>query len=324
VIALARALLVACAAGGENRLWFVDLELSGPCEELRLDCGADGETLVRGPFASGEDRRASVPVPVRSPLGVEGLSSLPLPRVRAVPEEAASAVRVLGWSEWQPAPELERDAGALLFRPRPPLAPARPRAGWPELLLVGIAGGFLLRLRHRPAVSLALALGAGLAAVELARSRTAALHAERLLEWETGGALALSVTVARDELALPREWLEIAPEGARLEFVLPNLGCGSARASGARLAAVERAPVPPLAARENGGEPLAEVWTRSAGGEWLARGSWPRGEPLGGPTQGDRRDPPGWLASALSPGRGALLARTAAGTWLRCLGFPPE
>jgi len=321
---LAPVLLLLCAAGGENRLWFVDLELRGACDEIQLDCGSDGVTRILGPFASAEDRRSSVPVPVRSPLGAEGLDSLPLPRARVLPATSLATVRVLGWSQEQPAAELQRRAAPLLGRPRPPVASDPARAALPELALVLIAGGFMLRFRRRLWVCLALALGAGFATLELARSRQAEARPVRVLEWEAGGALALSVRVARDELALPSEWLEIAPEGRALELLWTSTGSGLARARHGSLAAAESAAIPPLARGDNGGEPLDAVWTRSASGEWTAHGPWPVNAPLGLRAPGGSGDPPGWLASALPPGRSVLLGRTAGGEWLRCLGFERE
>jgi hypothetical protein len=320
---LARILLLVGAAGGENRLWFVDLELRGSCAEVRIDCGPDGETRFVGPFAEGENRRLSVPVPVRHVPGAD-LSSVPLPRALVLPAGAAATAQVLGWSALQPALDLERHAGALRARPRPALSSALPRAAWPELVLVGIAGGFLLRLRRRLLFCLPLAACAGIACLVLARSRHADTHAETVLEWEAGSTLALSVTVAPDELALPREWLEVTPEGRRLEFELSGAGAGFARARGARLTALESAGIPPLQPGKNEAQALVECWTRTAAGEWSARGSWARGAPMGSRRAGDSGDPPGWLASALPPGRSALVGRTEAGDWLRCLGFPVE
>ncbi len=314
-------LLLAGTTGGENRLWFVDLELRGACAEVRLDCGPDGETRFLGPFADGENRRLSLPVPVRALPGAD-LSSLALPRALVLPAEAAATAHVLGWSALQPALSLERRASALRTRPRPPLSSTLSRAAWPELVLVLIAGVFLLRFRRRLSILLPLAVGAGLASLELARSRQAEAHAERVFEWEAGDTRALAITVARDELALPREGLEVVPEGHRLEFTLSRAGEGLVRARGTRLTGLESAGLPPLAHAKNEGEPLVACWTRSATGVWLARGTWARGEPLGSRAAGGSGDPPGWLASALPPGRSVLIGRTEAGDWLRCLGFP--
>jgi hypothetical protein len=169
-----------------------------------------------------------------------------------------------------------------------------------------------------------LALGAGFAALELARSRRTEAQPVRVLEWDADGALALTFRVARDELALAREWLEVLPEGRPLELHWSSPGGGLARAPGARLAAGEGAALPALAPDRNADGPLEAVWTRSAAGAWTARGPWPAGAPLGTGARGGSSDPPGWLASSLPPGRPVLLGRTAGGEWLRCLGFEVE
>ena len=317
-------LLAACVLGGENRLWLLELELRGACEAVRLDCGPDGATRLSGPFASSEQRVLLVPVPVRSPLGAEGLSALPLPRVEVEPPGAGAEGAVLRWSAAQPAEELRRSVGALLARPRPPVAEALAHAAAPELLLVLAAGGFLLALRRRPAACAALALAAGLGAVALARTRAPAARGARVTEWEAEAPLALDVQASRDRLALPHGALEVVPEGARLELAVPGNGSGgSASAPGARLAGLEGVPPPTLAVGRNDGPDLSEVWTRNARGEWWAHGPWPAGAALGEPRSG-APDPPGWLASALPPGRTVLLARTETGDWLRCLGFALE
>ena len=145
--------LVLLAAGavqaGENRLWTVELELRGPAAEVRLDCGSDGTTRFLGPFLAGEDRRLTVPVPVRSPLGAEALASLPLPRAELVPAGSGGAVRMLGWSPAQPAEELARRAGALLGRGRRECERAAVRAEAAEVLAVLLAGAVVVGVRRR-------------------------------------------------------------------------------------------------------------------------------------------------------------------------------
>jgi hypothetical protein len=319
------ALVLACAARGENRLWYVDLELRGACEAVRLDCGADGETRLAGPFSPGEDRRFTLPVPVRSPLGAQGLAAVPLPRAQALPAGAAAEVRVLGWSVEQPAGVLEREARLLLARQRPPSAGHAARAGWVELALVLAAGGFLLALRRRLVPALVLALGVSGLAFGLTRARAGGSEAVELVDWEAGAASALGVHAAAERLALPRAGLEVTPEGCRIEFELSRDGrSGTASATRAALAALELVPPPPLSPGQNGSAALAEAWTRTARGDWRAHGPWPSGAPLPVPATDPRSDPPGWLASGLPPGRGVLLARTEAGAWLRCLGFALE
>jgi hypothetical protein len=312
------------AQAEENRLWFVELELRGPCAEVHLDCGPDGATRVLGPFSSAEDRRLRVPVPARSGLGAKGLSAQPWPRASVHPPSPSASARVLGWTDPQPAERLET-LGALLARPRPPAASAPARAARTELFVALLAGGLLFHLhrRRRLLASLALALGSGFLVLVLARGRSPESLPVRVLEWAGGGELALAVQSSFGELALPREWLEVRPAGRPLEFLLGD-GRGRVRAPGASLSAVELVGAPRLTRLRNDGEPLAEVWTRDARGAWRARGPWPGGVPLGADTERGGRAPPGWLASGLSPGRAALLARTASGGWLRCLDFALE
>ena len=326
------ALLVALAlARGENRLWFVDVELEGPGAELVLDCGADGATRVPGPFLAGEQRTLCVPVPARSPLGGAGLGAVPLPRVelRGAPGGAGSA-RVRGWSAEQPAAELERRVGALLARPRPPGPGAHAGPSVAELLLLFVAGVLALRWRRRLVPCALVGLGAGALGFALARRDVGerAVVAVQELDLGTGAGLALEVYVARDELALPRaERLEVVPAGHALELEARD-GAWRARARGAELQALsagDGAALALLDPADNGWRDLALAWTRDAGGVWRARGAWPRGAAL------ERGEPgagaPGWLASALPPGRGVLVGRLAepeegvSAAWVRCVGF---
>jgi hypothetical protein len=319
----AACLALGLLAGGENRLWFVDLELRGACAGVRLECGSDGETLLRGPFSRGEDRRLSVPVPVRSPLGAEGLVALPLPRAVPEPAGAEAVVRVLGWSAVQPAAELARVAGPLLALTRPPGGAAEARARAPELFLVLVAGAALLVLRRRLVPALVVALASGALAFELARGR-AASGAQDLVQWSLDAPIALAVRAGADELEGPREWLEVSPEGHHLGLEWEAGGEGRVRAAGARLIRIGTAPVPSVSPARNGGEELSEVWTRDPRGGWRAHGTWRTGEGLPGADPSLASAPPGWLASALPAGTGVLVARTAGGTWLRCLGFPAD
>jgi hypothetical protein len=239
-------------------------------------------------------------------------------------------VRVLGWSAEQPYEALARGApGAFgpLGRPRPPVQHAPPRSGASELALAVAAGALLLRLRRRPLACVALGLAASVLVVALARGRTSVHVPVDVVEWDAGTPLALRVTVARDALALPAsafEGLEVLPEGSALELVVSLAdGAVSVQAPGNALAALAGIPPPDLAPVRNGWEPLEAAWTRDARGAWSARGAWELGAPLpearrGGP------DPPGWLASALPPGRGVLLGRGRNGVWLRGLGFETE
>lgn len=316
---IALALAVSLVLGGENRLWYVELELRGACDELRLDCGAAGSTRLAGPF-QGDARRWSVPVPVRSPLGAEGLGTVSLPTLAVSPASSAGAARVLGWSAEQPARNLlGLRAAASGPRPTPPALPAR--AGPPELALVLVAGALLLALRRRIGLAVLLACGAAGLAFVLARGRAMPGAAERVIEWEAGDELALRVSATRDRAPLSGGALEVSPEGLPLEFVLARGDAGEALARGARLALLEGLPAPALAARANGFEPLDEVWTRTAEGAWRAHGPWGVDAPLPAGRASEAPGLPGWLAAGLPPGRSVLVAKSARGAWLRCRGF---
>lgn len=316
-------LLPCLLAAGENRLWWLELELSGACEEVRLDCGPDGATHLLGPFASGEARRLVVPVPVRSPLGVEGLAAVPLPQVELVPRPTSAAVRLLGWSSTQPDAALVRNFAGTLARPRPPAPTGRVRASRAVLLLVVASGLGLFALRRRPRAALAGGAAAAVLVLFLmARRPGVAPEPRRLLEWELGADLALAIECGAGRVGLGRERLEVRPAERALELYVPSTpgaAVGEARAAGAELLAFERVPAPRLDATSNGGTELSETWTRNAAGEWHAHGAWLARGPLGAPRAG--APSPGWLAGGLPPGRALLVARSASGDWWRCLGF---
>jgi len=304
-------------AGAENRQWFVELELAGPFAALRLECGADGWTRIEGPFLAGEERTLRVPVPVRSPLGAAGLSAVPLPQVVLEPAEAGGRARVRGWADEQPAEHLPR--GPFLGA-RPSARSSAARAAPAELAVVLAAGVFLLALRRRALACVLVALAAAGLAFALSRGRAGTHEPVELVQWQAGEERALAVRVSAGSLALEGARLEVSPEGRALEFHLGrDARGGEAVAAGAELTGLAEAPAPALSAGRNDWQALAEVWTRSAGGEWRAHPPWDVGQALGPPRPG--ADPPGWLTGALPPGRGILVARAAAGTWLRCLGF---
>ncbi len=308
-------------AGGGNRLWSVDVELRGPFERARLDCGGDGHTWILGPLTKGEQRVLAVPVPARSPLGSAGLTALPLPAVTLEPLDSAGACTVLCWSAEQPAEVLERQAGELLARPRPPVPSSEARAGLPELLVLALAFLCLLRWRRRILASLATALVAGALAYLLARGRGGGAHEVLLLELDSRLPAALLVRGARAELPVTGRRLEVLPAEVALALELSLVGGHGlgARASGATLHALELREAPLLSPDGNGWEALDTVWTRSPGGAWRERGSWPAGLPLPA-VRGDSA-PPGWLASGLAVSRGALLARVSKHSWVRFVGF---
>ena len=317
-------LLVALTAGGENRLWWVDLELEGPLDEIRLDAGPDGATVVALSLVPGERRRLAVPLPVRSPLGAAALGTLSLPELVAVGEGTA---RWLGWSEEQPAERIERLPAALRDRPRPPLALAAPRAGLGELavLVAFFVAGFALRRRASAALVVSL-VGAAIVAPFAARGPRSEPELV-LLELELAEGHALRVQVARDRLALPAERLEVEPAHARLELVLELVGDrlrGFVTAPETRLYGLRAEGAAALGPDANGLVDFTATWVRSADGAWSAHGAWRRGAALPAPAPpAQAGDPPGWLRTGIPPGRAVLLGRleSEASAWVRASGF---
>jgi hypothetical protein len=318
------AVLLSVLALGENRAWKLAIELEGPLEEARLECGADGTTRLVGPLLEGERRALEVPIPVRSPLGATALMELPFPHLVTVPAEAAQRCRIAGW---RPAEEEAlRSAGpGLLARPRPPAPGGQgPRPGPAEGLLAVLVLVLLLRLRGRPWFQAVAGLGGGVVLGLLARSRPAAGPARTILEVDPAAAVALRVTVARDRLAIENH-LEVLPQGGALELLVSlEDGQAHALAPGRALVSIATVAAPALEPQRNDWGDLERAWSRSAPGARRPPGAWPRGQPVQralGPLQ-DTTSPPGWLASALPPGREVLLARAGEGTWVRVLGFP--
>jgi len=315
VLGLALLLGASMTATGSdgNRLWWLEVEARGPLDEFVLDCGADGQTRVRGPFLAGT-RRLTVPVPVRAPLGAEGLALLVLPRADR------PSVEVLGWSAEQPDTALAREARNLLVRGRPPVTSSPPRAGRADLALTLLLLPLFVRLRRRAWVVAALALmGATFLVWRTAGRAPEALTVE-LLEVDLASGRALLVRGAQGELELGPGRLEARPDGVALTFEVPSDGGrGIVRAAGAELHALERARPPGL--DPAGGElELEAAWVRAPGGAWTVHGRWGRATPLPGPrTAGEA--PPGWLTGALPPGLGILVGRRGGGSWLRATGF---
>ncbi|MSR61066.1 MAG: hypothetical protein EXS08_01290 [Planctomycetes bacterium] len=310
----------AAQAEAENRQWYVELELVGPCAAVRLECGADGWTRIEGPFLAGEERTLIVPVPVRSPLGAEGLAAVPFPQVVLEPAAAAGRARLGGWASEQLASRLQRSAGELGVGARPSGRSLAARGAPAELAVVLAAGGFLLGLRRRFLACVLVALAAAGLAFALSRGRAGSCGEVELVQWQAGEEHALVLRVSANRLALDGERLEVVPAGRALEFHFGRDGRGGeVRAEGAQLTGLAEVPAPSLASARNDWQALAQVWTRSAGGEWSAHPEWGVGEALGPPRTG--ADPPGWLTGALPPGSEILVARSQGGAWVRCLGF---
>ena len=321
------------ALAGENRLWRAELVLEGPLERVRVDCGAAGATLVEGPLLAGERRSVSVSVPVRAPLGADGLAALPAPRLSVEPP-GSGAARFVGFAELQPAGRLRAVPAGVRARPRPPLTDGAPRPRPHALLLVGGAWVVALGARRRRRGGLAtLAVGALAGAVVVGTgARTPEALPRVLEEWDLASPRGLEVEGAlgalalfEDGNALARDGLEVAPEGAPLVIEHALAGGGErVRAPGVALFGLRRLDAPPrlaLAAARNDARALAAAWVRSADGGLEAVGPWPLGVAL--PPARPADPPPGWLRAGLPAGRAVVLARVAGAPerWLRAVGF---
>jgi hypothetical protein len=303
-------------AGGEERLAWAALELHGPLQEVRLDCGAAGRTRIAMDLAAGEALKLRVPLPLGP--GAEPGSSA---SARASLEVRGSGIASLGPILTDPGRvRFERLPVGLRTRPRPPVEAARARAGIAEILLVVL--GFLAVHARRSALAVGAAAAIGGLVFVLASRRVPEPPVSRVIEMEAGWAEWIEIEGQLGALDLP-ERLEIEPGKAPLELdlelVAGRLG-GRVRAPGVRLYGLRigMGDVPSRAA--NKGPDLERCATRSAAGEWLEHGSWPRGEPLpaGAPL---RAAPPGWLSAGCAPGRTVLLALRRDGAWVRVLGF---
>jgi hypothetical protein len=148
-----------------------------------------------------------------------------------------------------------------------------------------------------------------------------------LLEGQEGGAAWTEVRAAWESLTLPLEaaplTLASEPEGAPIsvETRLAQPGEIALHARGAALFAGRIAEPGPGRMAEAGQDcaDFEAVWWR-ADGEWSARGSWKRGQPL--PAAQSTEAPPGWLANGLPQGPRVCLARTRGPgpRWFRDLG----
>jgi hypothetical protein len=317
-------LAAAKPAPGENRYWLASLELSGPLEELHIDAGSAGRSVVSLDLLAGERIALEVPVPLRNPLGSQGLASLPDPQPRIVPASAGGSARFLAWT---PPPSLPR---SLLPRPRPPLAGIPLRPGAVELTLALAILVLALGLRRSP-VRCALICGLGGLALALIGSRSRPGPGELVLvEGDLRQGVWMEVRAGLGVLEGEMDALELGPAGGPVELALerrsdraPRL---TARAAGARLHALLRldAPGGELRADRNGWASLEEVWLRSPAGRWSALGAWTEDLPLPEAEAPGAGAAPGWLMAGLPQGVGILLGRFAGSEpprWLRVSGF---
>ena len=335
-------------ASGGNRIWWGDVLLVGPVAEAHFDCGEDGDVRLVAALVAGERRTVSLPFPVRSPLGTDGLSSVPVPRVSLRARDGSAqepgspgSVEWIGWSAEQTSERFDRLSPALRGRSRPIPGARSPQPGAAALALA--LGTFLVGFANRRRVWVALSTGlAGAAALLLMTIvLTPVERRTRVHEIDLGLAQSFVVEAGRSA-TLPARRVEVAPEHTALRFELSLSGddvVGTAApvsdrssSESVRIFAFQSATVTPWS---RGGNPdaLAAAWVRSQGGRWTAHGAWPPNTPLGPRTEGEA-PAPGWLSAGLPPGRGVLLGRvesSAAGaegesdeglaSFVRVLGF---
>ncbi len=326
----------------ELRGYAAEFDVEGPVTVLEVDCGADGLTATELALGPGERRRVRLVLPVRSPLGVDGLASLPRPTLRVLgpnAEAAAGSARFADWSARQPAERFERLPPLLRRGPRPTVA-ARP-AGLGASVVLALAAlvCVLVALRRRPWLQLATGLGGALLCFHLTRAGPSrAGPGIELWDGDLVAGAGLRIRARAGELEAPFDLLAVRPEGLALRIECEGEEPLRVRGAG-ELFGLRFAP-PPLGAE--GGDlrpPLAAVWTRVPGGAWVARGalasSGSLAEALGDAALGlDPSAPgqgqlPGWLAGAPSTALGELVGRRVATEpgperWIRVRGLDAE
>jgi len=347
---------LSAAARGENRLWWVGLDLEGPLAGVWLEPARGGRTFVDAPLAAGERLELEVPVPFLSALDLEYLG-MPVVLV-----EGAGSARVFAVEDaraqgdgWRRLPR------GLVARARP--APERRRAapaGAALVIVVGLAAAAVAAgVRPRARVTAALALvHLGAAAALIGPLAPAAKDGGRVVAVELlGSGPGVEVRAERGQLEAPVGVvlaLEVDPEGVAVEFAArPSLGDPRAHwvaraAPGARAprfaAWTAGAPDPggaggSLAPAFNGFESLRRQDRGRPLSSWHGVGPWALGDaapstiPFHGVGDTRRGSPqlpsgfPGWLLAGLPQGVGVLVADLepeADGTprFLRALPFP--
>ena len=337
-------LAVPAAADPEERLWYAELRVEGPLQELVLDAGELGSTRLELELLAGESDVLSLPVPVRSPLGVDGLERVPLPALATVPDGAS--VELTGWARQQPAGRVALLPPGMRARPTPsvPGSARQATAGGLLLITTAFACGWLLRKRRWVGPAVASVLSAGIVLVVWTeggrRGQTVIVEADL-----TRG-LWIEVRASRDELFGPFDSLRVEPAGPIELELRSSLGAERmlqvARAPGRVLVGRRplQGPVRDLGRRRNQLGDFTASFLRGPQGTWTRHGAWPAGSALPeafGPataSEGGRPNgrevraegpaqPPGWLAAGLPPGDWVLLGRLADGRWVRATGMRP-
>lgn len=314
--------VLATVGRAQDPIGAVEVELEGPTPVLELSAGFERTELCLE-LQGGESRRVLVPFLSRSNLGEDWAK----PRL-AEGTSARTAHLIPGSVE--PPPAWSSLPISLKSRGLPHLPQVRPRAG--ELHLAWLVGSLLLvlGLRRRPWRAAGLGVAAALTVFWLPNPPLEA-PVVRVLEGDGATGRWIEVVGGRERLELARHdvgWLRHLPQGAHRHLEVAEVA-GETRwaacAEGARLFYMSEivAPRQPNSAG-TAGHRFAEVWTRYAGGAWVARGPWHGDVPLP-ESSAARAGPPGWLISGLPQGVSILAARFEAregeSGWLRLVGF---
>jgi hypothetical protein len=285
------------------------LALEGPLTAVRLELPGMGSTELRLNLVRGESLRLSVPLPAGALVGA-----------------GVWAVEGGGTANATGVAALARPSSEPL-RGRPP-APGGSRTlpiGALAALLAGAAAVAGLRRKLGQACLASVLAAAGALLLGSAGGSPPDLRV-RVLDGELGVAAWTLTDGVRGELEISawagaQVWSE--PEGRpwhwRGELSEP---AGKPRwwLELERAASWVRAELRPgmrvLAPELNGWGKLDAVWSRSDGAPWAFHGAWEQGQALPeARAESDLESLPSWLAGGLPAGRGALLARLAAGTF---------
>jgi hypothetical protein len=357
VIFLASCMLALAAFPGQGaaeRFHRARYELRGPLESVVFGqpggSSERGTTRIVAKLRRGELRSVVVPFDGRR-------TAAPAPLERVAPPARADADPPEGRVLFIEFVDSDSSTGAGTVLPAGLLARARPPVEIPvgalrvmDLAWLLACSGAVLSLRRRPFLALVLGVTGAAGGVALRRMLPPAVPTGvTVIEADLSASSALRVDAGAGSMGLSLDEgalrVTTRPRGAALDWTLDLSQAGRASYScgvAGSVSVVSRFTGDPelgLASAANDWAPLAQVWTRSAAGEWAFHGRWSTGTALPAPgtaAQDPVAMPPGWLASGLPPGRGVLIARLApalsaapgasplgpgAAVWLRAAGF---
>ena len=309
----------------EERVFFAELVVEGPLEEIVIEHAGGGETRVRGNLRAGERRSLDVPLVVNAPLWRETLPTIELPEPQLFGAGPSASAKLTGFVEPQPLAKLEALPPGLLARPLPPPIEGERPLRASTILALALAFVATIFLRRKGILALSVGVVGAIGMAYLVRDAQDEPSAVRtVLEGDLNLRRFQEVSVARDELPMPFDGLWTDPPGVPMTFELNLEGEGFARAAGARLIGRRVAAAPERFDLEhNGLGSLEMVWTRTDRSFWALQAFWPEGSPFvqGTAAPGTPLAPPGWLAGVMPPGEGLLVGRLESGSWVRLTGL---